>query len=308
MKVLVTGCAGFIGSHIAEALLEQGHEVVGFDCVVHHDYDCATGRKENLDILTDHPKFTYRDGLLQYSTQFDEEDIKLLGITHICHQAAMGSVPRSLEQPSYVVENNIMAFQTVLEAARLAGVKRVVYASSSSVYQNTSPYSMTKRVNELQAEQYKKNYGIETIGLRYFNVFGSRQRPDGAYAAVIAKWVDAIREGKTVYVNGDGRQSRDFTYIKNVVEANTLALTTQNTLAYGKAFDIGCGRSATLNFLSCQLAETLGMELIRQYAQPRAGDVDYSQADTEVAKKILGYSPHYGLEEGLEDWLLKTKT
>ncbi len=300
MKVLVTGCAGFIGSHITEALLARGHEVVGVD-------DFSTGNGSNLLHFSKHgDRFTFHNfDLLHIDGSLGK------GITHICHQAAHGSVPRSIEQPHETFKNNVMGFQNVLSFARISGVKRVVFASSSSVYgqgngQATSPYGMTKQVNEMQAAQYHKHYGLETIGLRYHNVYGPRQRT----VAVIPTWIEALQSGKPIEITGDGKQTRDFTYVKDVVEANLLALDCEDADAFGECFDIGVGSSTTLNYLSAELILTMNKwpNTPKQIHIPdRQGDISSSRANKTKAFDLIGFNARYPLREGLRDWLSPTK-
>lgn len=287
MKILVTGCAGFIGSHITDALLAKGHKVVGID-TARNDYIIGLEANPNF-------KFYHRSVQLNLSEVLD-------GVTHICHQAAYGSVPRSIENPLGFTENNIMGFANVLEGAREAGIKRVVFASSSSVYEMLSPYAMTKDTNETQARQYASIYGLETIGLRYFNVYGPRQRADSPYSAVISKWVKAIQNGEPIYINGNGHQSRDFTYVKDVVEANLLALFGE-LKNFGRTYDIGCGSSTTLNFLAQKLGYVLGIKPQIYYNPERQGDAFYSKASTWEAEEALDFTAEYPLERGLTDWL-----
>ena len=292
MKIAVTGCAGFIGSHTVEALLDHGHDVIGFD-------DLRNGYESNL---RDHTNFK----LYKIDVAFIKPS-DLEGCQAVVHLAATGSVPRSIQLPSVTTQNNIMGFQAVLESARLAGVKRVVYASSSSIYGHgqynpLSPYAMTKQVNEMQAEQYNIHYGMECIGLRYFNVFGPRQGQYSDYSAVIAKWVSAFNAKKPIIIHGDGKQSRDFTYIKNVVDANLLAIDAK----FHKSmclFDIGCGNSHSLNYLASELEHVLGYRPERIYERERTGDIGYSKANIQPAIQHLDFQARFGLRDGLKDWL-----
>lgn len=293
MKALVTGCAGFIGSHIVDRLLSEGWEVLGVD-------DMRNGSYNNNSL---HDKFEF----LQWDV-CALQAVDLKGVTHICHQAATGSVPKSIAQPAGTVDNNIMGFQKILDLAREMQIKRVVYASSSSIYGTgdyvpLSPYAMTKQVNEMQAGQYHRHYGLEVIGLRYFNVYGPRQRSDGDYAAVIPKWVDKIRRGEQIEIYGDGRQSRDFTYINDVVDANALALMTHQPGAFGRAYDIGIGSSITLNYLAQRIGQTLNKDVKLIHGPGRKGDISFSRAKTHDLEEDFGWLPQYNLDSGLTEWL-----
>lgn len=303
---LVTGGAGFIGSHIVDALLEQDHQVRVLD-------NLATGKKENLDHV-------------QGRIEFFEGDIRdrqtcataCAGVDYILHQAALGSVPRSLADPLTSHDVNVTGTLNMLHAAHEAGVKRFVYASSSSVYgdhpvlpkveenigEPLSPYAATKAADEMYARIFGRCYGLETVGLRYFNVFGPRQDPFSAYAAVIPLFVKALLHDEAPTINGDGEQTRDFTYVANAVEANLRACTA-STAAVGKVFNVACGARASLNQLYAILQRLLERDITPVYGPPRAGDVRDSLANIDKAKRLLGYSGAIQLEEGLTralDW------
>ena len=317
MKFLVTGAAGFIGSNLVESLLKSDHDVVGLDSFV-------TGFQRNLAevraLVSDEQWARFR---------FIEGDIRDLsachracaGIDFILHQAALGSVPRSIEDPINTNSTNIDGFLNMMVAARDAGVKRFVYAASSSTYGDhpdlpkmedkigkpLSPYAVTKFVNELYADVFAKTYGMDCVGLRYFNVFGRRQDPDGAYAAVIPKWASALIHGEPVFINGDGETSRDFCYIDNVVQANLLAATSSHPDSGNQVYNIAVGDRSTLN----ELYREIRAQLMQRYphiseAKPiyrdfRPGDVRHSLADISKAQQLLGYAPTHRLREGLSE-------
>ena len=299
MRILVTGGAGFIGSHLTERLIELGHEVVVLD-------DLSTGREENLAHLQG--RFRFVKGSIT--------DLALLrelmpGIEVVFHQAALGSVPRSVEDPATTHEVNITGTFYVLLAAKEASVKRVIYAASSSAYGDTptlpkvetmlpqplSPYAVSKLVGEYYCQVFTRVYGLPTVSLRYFNVFGPRQNPRSQYAAVIPKFITAALKGEPLTVYGDGEQSRDFTYIENVVQANLLAM--QSEAAVGKVYNVACGGRYTLNELIRQLRKVMDKHLEVQYLPPRAGDVRHSMASIEAAQHDLGYRVLVDFEEGL---------
>ena len=312
---LVTGVAGFIGSNLLETLLKLNQRVVGLDSF-------ATGHQSNLNDLQ-----TQVSPRQWANFSFIEGDIQNLGdcreacegVDYVLHQAALGSVPRSVEDPITTNAANVSGFLNMLVAAREAKVIRFVYAASSSTYGDhpglpkieeqigkpLSPYAVTKYVNELYADVFYKTYGLESIGLRYFNVFGPRQDPNGAYAAVIPKWISSMINGQPIHINGDGKTSRDFCYIANVVQANLLAASTQNTEAVNRVFNIAVGQSTTLKELHSQLKKNLinslpnFIDVKAVYREFRAGDVRHSLASIEKAKKILGYDPSHNLEQGL---------
>ena len=300
MKVLVTGGAGFIGSHIAERMVELGHEVIVLD-------DLSTGREENIAHLRS--RITFVKGSITDTALLQEV---MQGVQVVFHEAALGSVPRSVEDPRTTHEVNITGTFNVLMAARDAGVKRVVYAASSSAYGDTptlpkvetmlpnplSPYAVSKLVGEYYCQVFTRVYGLETVSLRYFNVFGPRQNPHSQYAAVIPKFVTAALKGEPLTVFGDGEQSRDFTYIDNVVQANLLAM--QSPYAVGKVYNVACGGRYTLNELIRQLEVIFGHRLDVQYLPPRAGDIKHSEASISEARRDLGYQVLVPFEEGLK--------
>ena len=305
---LVTGAAGFIGSNLCEALLNKGCKVKALD-------DLSTGKQENIDLFLDNPNYTFIKG--------DIKDLKVCvkaceGVDYVLHQAAWGSVPRSLEMPLFYNKNNIEGTLNMLEAARQNGVKKFVYASSSSVYGDEpnlpktegregnllSPYALTKRCDEEWAKLYTKFYGLDTYGMRYFNVFGRRQDPDGAYAAVIPKFLKQLMHGETPTINGDGKQSRDFTYIENVIEANLKACLAPHEAA-GEAFNIAYGGREFLIDIYYGLTKALGVNIEPNFGPDRKGDIKHSNADISKAKKLLGYDPDYSFEDGIQlaiDW------
>ncbi len=305
---LVTGAAGFIGSNLCEALLNKGCKVKALD-------DLSTGKQENIDLFLDNPNYTFIKG--------DIKDLEVClkvceGVDYVLHQAAWGSVPRSLEMPLFYNKNNIEGTLNMLEAARQNGVKKFVYASSSSVYGDEpnlpkiegregnllSPYALTKRCDEEWAKLYTKFYGLDTYGMRYFNVFGRRQDPDGAYAAVIPKFLKQLMRGETPTINGDGKQSRDFTYIDNVIEANLKACLAPHEAA-GEAFNIAYGGREFLIDIYYGLTKALGVNIEPNFGPDRKGDIKHSNADISKARKLLGYDPDYSFEDGIQlaiDW------
>ncbi|HEY4035218.1 MAG TPA: SDR family oxidoreductase [Ktedonobacteraceae bacterium] len=302
-RYLVTGGAGFIGSHIAETLLKQGESVRVFDNYV-------TGRESNLDALKGLP------GTLEILTgdlrDIDAVKAAVAGTEVVFHQGALASVPRSIANPVLSLETNVNGTQNVLLAARDAGVRRVVYASSSSVYGNTptlpkheemptaplSPYAVQKLTGELLCGVFTHIYGLETVALRYFNVFGPRQDPMSEYAAVIPRFLTALLEKQRPIVFGDGEQTRDFTYVENVVQANLLAATSKE--AIGQAMNVGCGERVSLNAVLRIAGELLGIQSEIEYREPRSGDVRDSLADISKAKRLLGYTPQVKFDQGLE--------
>ena len=298
-RLVVTGGAGFIGSNIVDRLVAEDNEVVVID-------NLLTSKANNLKDVMSRIKFV----------NGDIQDLDLLarefeGIDYVLHQAALASVPRSIENPIASNQNNIDGTLNVLVAARDAGVKRVVYAASSSAYGNTptlpkhegmasdplSPYAITKLVGEQYCKVFYEIYGLETVSLRYFNVFGPRQDPNSHYAAVIPKFITAMLNDERPVIFGDGEQSRDFTYVQNNVDANLLACTAPN--AAGKMFNIACGERITLNQLVEVLNDILGKDIEPLYEEERAGDVKHSLADITLARDVLGYEPEYGFREGL---------
>jgi len=320
-RVLVTGGAGFIGSDLTEALLSQGNTVVCLD-------NFSTGKRENIAPFLGHPAFILIEG--------DIRDLATCGhacsgIDYVLHQAALGSVPRSIENPLATHEANITGFVNMLVAARDAKVKRLVYASSSSVYGDSpelpkvedrigrqlSPYAVTKYVGELYADVFSKIYHIELVGLRYFNVFGRRQDPFGAYAAVIPRFAKDLIDHRRPVIFGDGSYSRDFTYIDNVIQANQLAAVSENPDASSTVYNIACGERMTLTDLFLALREALSAfdpEIGRiepEYGAARAGDIPHSHADISKARALLGYDPGTGAREGLRkaaSWYWETLT
>jgi UDP-N-acetylglucosamine 4-epimerase len=313
---LITGAAGFIGSNLLEALLQLNQKVVGLD-------NFATGHKRNLDEVQ-----SIVTPAQWKNFSFIQEDICNLapcqkactGVDYVLHQAALGSVPRSVEDPITTNASNITGFLNMLVAARDSEVKRFVYAASSSTYGDhpslpkvedqigkpLSPYAVTKYVNELYADTFCKSYGLQSIGLRYFNVFGPRQDPEGAYAAVIPKWIASMIKGEPVYINGDGETSRDFCYIANVVQANLLAASTLNTEAVNQVYNIAVGGRTTLNELYAQLKQNVISlsphlkDAQAVYRDFRAGDVRHSLASIDKARDRLGYEPTQDMGQGLE--------
>jgi len=325
---LVTGVAGFIGSNLLEKLLILNQKVVGLD-----NFD--TGHQHNIDqAIEDANKTTGKD--LSGNFKFINGDIRELdnceracsGVDYVLHQAALGSVPRSIEDPINTNKANIDGFLNMLVAAKGAKVKRFVYAASSSTYGDhpdlpkvedkignpLSPYAVTKVVNELYASVFAKTYGFKTIGLRYFNIFGKRQDPNGAYAAVIPKWVAAILNKEDVYINGDGETSRDFCYIDNTVQMNLLAATTDSDEATDQVYNVALNDRTSLNKLYQMIEERLiqrtqGLERKSPiYRDFRAGDVRHSQANIDKAQRLLDYQPKYMISEGMDeaiDWYIK---
>ena len=317
-KVLVTGGAGFIGSHLCDALIEKGAEVVALD-------NLSAGKMENIEHLLSHERFKFINGDI---TDRETCDSAVEGCTLITHQAAVGSVPRSIAEPLHTLTNNIFGAINLMLAAIDAGVKRIVHASSSSVYgdnetlpkkeQETgkvlSPYAASKRAVELLQESFANCYDIEIIGLRYFNVFGKRQDPEGAYAAVIPKFVDLLLSGKPPTIFGDGEQSRDFTFVSNVVRGNLIALTANSSTALnGEVFNIACSGTITVNDLFYTIREILALEdpdilqIEPIFTEPRKGDILHSFANIDKARNILGFEPQIGLKEGLENTVIYYK-
>jgi len=310
-KILVTGGAGFIGSNLCEKLLELNNQVVCLD-------NFSTGKKENIAPFLKNPDFLLIEGDIR---NLDTCRKAVENADYVLHEAALGSVPRSINDPVTTNEVNISGFLNMLVAARDAKVKRFVYAASSSTYGDSktlpkvedvigrplSPYAITKYVNELYADVFAKTYGMETIGLRYFNVFGKRQDPDGAYAAVIPLFVKKLIHHESPVINGDGEYSRDFTYIDNVVQMNLLALATTNPEAVNQVYNTAFGERTTLNqlveylkkFLSEQDAEIQHVPVM--HGPNRMGDIPHSLASVEKAKVLLGYKPEYSMRDGLRE-------
>jgi UDP-N-acetylglucosamine 4-epimerase len=321
---LVTGAAGFIGSHLAEQLLRLDQEVVGLDNI-------ATGKPENLRLL--------KEGLSERQKRafrFIEGDIRSLetcreacaGVDLVLHQAALGSVPRSIDDPIASNAANVTGFLNMLVAARDAGVERMVYASSSAVYGDhpvlpktepvigkpMSPYGLSKHANELYASVFATCYGFDTVGLRYFNVFGARQDPNGAYAAVIPAFISALVLNRTAYINGDGTAARDFCFIDNVVQANLLAATTENEAALNQVYNVALGDQTSLVELFELIRGLVAQRFLHArgakpvFREPRRGDLKYSKADVSKAVALLGYEPAVRVKQGLEqaiDWYVQ---
>lgn len=305
MHILLTGGAGFIGTHIAKALLD--HPEVKSLRVLDN---LSTGSRSNIEGFLSDPRFEFVEGDIR-----DQETCTAAcaGMDLVCHQAALGSVPRSILDPVTTHAVNVEGTLHVFEAARLAGVRRVVYASSSSVYGDhpalpkvedqignpLSPYAVSKLIAELYAGVYARNYGVESIGLRYFNVFGPHQNPDGPYAAVVPRFIQAVLRNEPPQIHGDGRHSRDFTYVANAVSANLLALTTTHPAAVNKVYNVAVGERTTLNDLLKQVLELTGSKLQPVYGPCRPGDVPHSLASIGLAHTLLGYRPSVSLQEGL---------
>jgi UDP-N-acetylglucosamine 4-epimerase len=310
-SILITGGAGFIGSNLCEYFLSKGYKVTCLD-------NFSTGHKYNIETFLQDQNFKFIEGDIR---NLDTCKEALSGIDYVLHQAALGSVPRSIKDPITTNEVNVSGFLNILSASKDEGVKRVVYAASSSTYGDSeslpkieetigkplSPYAITKYVNELYAEIFSKTYGIETIGLRYFNVFGRRQDPNGAYAAVIPKFVMQLMNNQSPIINGDGNFSRDFTYIDNVIQMNELAMLSDNPLAVNTVFNTAFGDRTTLNdlvnylkiYLSEYNSDIKNIEII--HGPNRAGDIPHSLASIEKAKELLGYNPKYSFQNGLKE-------
>ncbi len=307
-RFLVTGGAGFIGSNICEALLEMGYFVRCLD-------NFSTGKRENIEAFLSDKNFELLEGDIR---DFDTCMKACEGINYVSNQAAWGSVPRSIELPLDYEDINIGGTLNMMEAARRQGVKRFVYASSSSVYGDEqtlpkceerignvlSPYALTKKVCEEYGRLYTKLYGLETVGFRYFNVFGRRQDPNGFYAAVIPKFVKNLLNDQAPTINGDGKQSRDFTYIENVIEANLKGMLAPSEAA-GQVYNIAYGGRVYLIDLYNKLCELMGKNITPNFGPDRAGDIKHSNADISKAKQLLGYDPDYDFDKGIEltiDW------
>ncbi|WP_026727852.1 SDR family oxidoreductase [Flavobacterium denitrificans] len=309
--ILITGGAGFIGSNLCEYFLGLGNKVVCLD-------NFSTGHQHNLDGFIENPNFKLIEGDIR---NIDDCNLAVKGVDYVLHQAALGSVPRSINDPVTTNDVNVSGFLNMLVASRDEKVKRFVYAASSSTYGDSiglpkvedvigkplSPYAITKYVNELYAEIFSRTYGLETIGLRYFNVFGRRQDPKGAYAAVIPKFVMQLMKYESPVVNGDGNYSRDFTYIENVIQMNELAMKSQNEGAVNTIYNTAFGERNTLNDLIAYLKKYLSefdskiadVEIV--YGENRIGDIPHSLASIDKAKNILGYNPKYSLQDGLKE-------
>lgn len=308
-RILITGGAGFIGSNLCEALLNKDNKVVCLD-------NFATGKRENIEVFLEDPNFVLIDGDIR---QLEVCLKATKDIDYVLHQAALGSVPRSIKDPITSNEVNVSGFLNMLVASRNNGIKRFVFAASSSTYGDSqsmpkvediigkplSPYAITKYVNELYADIFSKTYGLETIGLRYFNVFGRKQDPKGAYAAVIPKFVSQLMKGESPVINGDGNYSRDFTYIDNVIQANLLSLVTTNKKAINTIYNVAYGERNTLNDLTGYLKDYLSefdskiLNIDFIYGPNRAGDIPHSHASIEKAKENLNYNPQFNLQKGL---------
>ena len=303
-KFLVTGGAGFIGSNLCEAILNLGYKVRCLD-------DLSTGKQANVDMFLDNPSYEFIKGdIKDLDTCLKACD----GVDFVLNQAAWGSVPRSLEMPIFYCKNNIEGTLNMLEASRQKGVKKFVYASSSSVYGDEpnlpkregregnllSPYALTKRCDEEWAKLYTMHYGLDTYGMRYFNVFGRRQDPNGAYAAVIPKFIKQLLNDEQPTINGDGKQSRDFTYVENVIEANLKACLASQEAA-GNAFNIAYGGREYLIDIYYTLIKALNKNIEPNFGPDRKGDIKHSNADISKAKELLGYDPDYNFARGLEE-------
>ena len=309
--ILITGGAGFIGSNLSEYFLGLGHKVVCLD-------NFATGHRHNLKDFIENPNYKLIEGDIR---NIADCNLAVDGVDYVLHQAALGSVPRSINDPITTNDVNVSGFLNMLVAARDAKVKRFVYAASSSTYGDSeglpkvedvigktlSPYAITKYVNELYAEIFSRTYGLETIGLRYFNVFGRKQDPNGAYAAVIPKFVTQLMNHESPIINGDGNYSRDFTYIDNVIQMNELAMMSQNPEAINTVYNTAFGDRNTLNDLVGHLKKYLSefdakiADVAIVYGENRAGDIPHSLASIDKAKTILGYDPKYSLQDGLKE-------
>ena len=301
---LVTGGAGFIGSNLCEAILKLGYKVRCLD-------DLSTGKQKNVDMFLNNPNYEFIKGdIKDFKTCMDA----CKGVDYVLNQAAWGSVPRSIEMPLFYCANNILGTLNMMEAARQNNVKKFVYASSSSVYGDEpnlpktegregnllSPYALTKRCDEEWGKQYTLHYGLDTYGLRYFNVFGRRQDPNGAYAAVIPKFIKQLLQDEQPTINGDGKQSRDFTYIENVIEANLKACLAPHEAA-GQAYNIAYGGREYLIDIYNTLTKALNKNIEPKFGPDRKGDIKHSNADISKAKRLLGYEPEYNFERGLNE-------
>jgi UDP-N-acetylglucosamine 4-epimerase len=303
---LITGGAGFIGSHLAEYLLKSGAKKVRvLDNLVN-------GFQSNLDILRPYPAFEFIEGDIRNADTCQQV---CAGIQYVSHQAALGSVPRSIKEPVYFNDVNVGGFVNMLKAATDNKVDRFVYASSSSVYGDEpslpkiegrignclSPYAATKKTDELYAQVFADVYGLKVLGYRYFNIFGPRQDPDGAYAAVIPLFVKGIMKGTPVYINGDGEQTRDFTFVENAVQVNVKGMLTSNEESFKKVYNVAVGESFSVNYLYNACREYLGSNVEAIHRSPRAGDIRNSLADISLAKDLLGYQPTKRFEDGLKE-------
>jgi len=317
-KILITGGSGFIGSHLVDYfLMHNAKEVIAFD-------NLFTGFEENLNFAKTKENFTF---LKQDLFNYDEILKATEGVDYVLHQAAVGSVPRSVKEPIVTIRSNVMGFLNMLDACRINKVKRIVYASSSSVYGDEatlpkveskigkalSPYAATKFSNEYFASNFNFVFKNEIIGLRYFNVFGPKQNPAGPYAAVLPIFIQAMRNNAAVNIHGDGEQTRDFTYIENVVQANVKALFTENKDALGQVFNIAYGERFSLNYIFELLKKEMNYQLSPHYSQAREGDIKHSLANIEKAKELLNYQPKINMLEGIKrtinafDWPIQDK-
>jgi UDP-N-acetylglucosamine 4-epimerase len=301
---LITGAACFIGSHIVEYLLKNGAKFVRvLD-------NLSNGKMSNVEIFQDYQNYEFIEGDI---TDYDTCVKACVGIDKVCHQAAMGSVPRSIQTPLNTNDSNVNGFLNMIFAAKEAGINRFVYASSSSVYGDEkslpkveekvgnplSPYAVSKKTNELYGNIFNDLYGMEVIGLRYFNVFGPRQDPYGQYAAVIPLFVKAVLNREPVYIDGDGEQTRDFTYVDNAVQANIRALTTANQEAFGQVYNVAYGENYSVNYMYDAICKRLQIEQAATYRAERVGDIMNSLADISKANQRLGYDPQFSFAEGL---------
>ena len=310
MEILITGAAGFIGSNLVEFFLNEGYKVIGLD-------NLSTGYKKNIDEFLKHPNFNFVEGDIRNFT----DCLKVTSnVKTVLHQAALGSVPRSINDPITSNEVNISGFLNMLEASKQNKVERFIYAASSSTYGDSkelpkkednigkplSPYAITKYVNELYASIYKRAYDIDTSGLRYFNVFGKKQDPNGAYAAVIPKFIDKFLNGESPVINGDGTYSRDFTYIDNVIQMNYLASKTKNKYSLNQVFNVACGEQIEIFKMAELIREELSLfdkkikDIEIKFGPNRAGDIPHSKASIEKAIKLLKYSPKFDFEKGIK--------
>jgi UDP-N-acetylglucosamine 4-epimerase len=303
-RFLITGAAGFIGSNLVEVILNKGYKVKGLD-------NYSTGRKSNVVEFANYPNYEFLEGdIREFETCLNASQ----DVDYVLHQAALGSVPRSVEEPLIYEDNNIKGTSNMMEAARLKGVKRFIYASSSSVYGDSSilpkvegeegnllsPYALTKKVNEQYGKLYTDIYGLECIGLRYFNVFGRRQDPDSQYAAVIPKFIKSLKSNERIEIFGDGEQSRDFTYIENVIEANLKSCLASKE-ACGQGYNIAFGERFTVNEMYNLMCEHLSIDLKPKYVEPRQGDIKHSLADISKAKSLLLYDPSWDFKNGFKE-------
>ena len=313
MKILITGAAGFIGANLCEYMLEKGYVVVGLD-------NYATGHAYNLNKFKEHPNFSFIEGDIRVLATCLKATEK---VDYVLHQAALGSVPRSILDPITTNEVNVNGFLNMLEASKQNNIKRFVYAASSSTYGDSkalpkieknigkplSPYAITKYVNELYADIYSSAYGLQTIGLRYFNVFGRRQDPNGAYAAVIPKFVGQFLKGESPQINGDGSFSRDFTYIDNVIQMNHLAIETKNARAINQVYNTAVGDRITILEMTKLIRQGLSKfdlsvaKIDIKFGPDRNGDIPHSQASIKKAKNLLNYNPSHNFEKGLKESL-----